>query len=221
MKRHHKQNTVGPWATQKLGALDAYLRFYNTALKNQPFTRIYLDAFAGSPVSKLRGSALPIEPSPFFDDVEDSKAQEEFILGSPARALSIKNGFHRHHFFDLDESRAATLRELCEGRDDVSVKVGDCNPQVRQLSSELHDRNVRGVAFLDPYGAHLEWETIAALASTGTMEVIVNFPVAMAINRLITRSGDIPEKWRDQLTRCFGTTEWHDISYRSHRDLFG
>jgi three-Cys-motif partner protein len=221
MKKGHKANTVGPWAAQKLDALEAYLRFYNTALKKQHFTRVYIDAFAGSPVSKIRGSGAPIEPSPFLYDSEDSKSQEEFILGSPLRALNIDDGFHRHYFFDLDASRAEQLAQICEARRDVFVKVGDCNPLLRELTKSLCDRNLRGVAFLDPYGAHREWKTVEALAATGTMEVIINFPVAMAINRLITRSGDIPEKWRDQLTRCFGTEEWLPLAYKVEQDLFG
>lgn len=221
MKKDHSTNTVGPWAKQKLDALEAYLRYYNTALKNQPFTRVYIDAFAGSPTSRVRDRQAPDEASPFFGEVEDSEAQEQFIAGSPIRALGIENGFHRHYFFDLDESRVQTLDEICESHPGVNVKFGDCNPLVRELASSLSVRNVRGVAFLDPYGAHLEWATIEALASTRTMEVIINFPIAMAINRLITRSGHIPENWSDQLTRCFGTEEWREIAYSTGKDLFG
>lgn len=221
MKKDHKESTVGPWAAQKLDALEAYLRYYNTALKNQPFTRIYIDAFAGSPVSKVRGPEATPEPSPFLDEAKDSDAHEQFIFGSPMRALNIENGFHRHYFFDLDESRVQTLNELCETTNGVTVKVGDCNLLIRDLAKSLRPRNVRGVAFLDPYGAHLEWETVEALAATGTMEVIINFPVAMAINRLITKSGNVPNKWSDQLTRCFGTEEWRDIAYDVDEDLFG
>jgi three-Cys-motif partner protein len=221
MKKDHRESTVGPWAAEKLNALETYLDFYNTALKNQPFERVYIDAFAGSLRSKVRGSDLPPEPSPFFDEEEALEARAEFIIGSPVRALGLDPGFHRHHFFDLDESRVDKLRELCVGRNDVTIEVGDCNPMIRDLCQQLSDRNVRGVAFLDPYGAHVEWETLEALARTGTMEVIINFPVAMAINRMITRSGIVPENWSDQLTRCFGTDEWHEVAYRVERDLFG
>jgi three-Cys-motif partner protein len=221
MSKDHKKNTVGPWAAQKLNALEAYLRYYNTALKNQPFTRVYIDAFAGSPVSKVRGSDVPPEPSPFFDEIQDLEEQEQFILGSPVRALKIENGFHRHYFFDLDKSRVQALRNLFDATKGVTVNVGDCNPLVRELASSLHARNIRGVAFLDPYGAHLEWETVKALAATRTMEVIINFPVAMAINRLITKSGKVPENWSDQLARCFGTEEWREIAYQVDKDLFG
>lgn len=221
MKKGHRQNTVGPWAAAKLDALEAYLKFYGTALSKQPFTRVYIDAFAGVCVTKVRVNDAASEPSPFFDDLDDTTAQAEFILGSPVRALSVPNGFHQHYFFDLDETRAETLRDLVKGKDGVKVQVGDCNPLIRQLAPSLKKRNLRGVAFLDPYGAHLEWTTLEALADTGTMEVVINFPVAMAINRLITRSGDVPEKWSDQLTACFGTDDWRKVAYSRETDLFG
>jgi len=221
MKKGHRENTVGPWAAQKLDALEDYLRYYNTALKKQNFKRIYIDAFAGSPISRLRDKDAISDPGTFLDEAEDSEAQQQFILGSPFRALHIPNGFHHHYFFDLDKSRAQTLSQLCKEAKNVTVRVGDCNPLIQKLTEVLSNPSVRGVAFLDPYGAHLDWETIRALAATGTMEVIVNFPVAMAINRLITKSGNIPDNWSDQLNRCFGTEEWREIAYHVSRDLFG
>lgn len=221
MKKDHRENTVGPWAAAKLDALEAYLKFYGTALSKQSFTRVYIDAFAGACITKVRGTGVTVEPSPFFDEPDDTEAQEEFILGSPVRALNVPNGFHRHYFFDLDETRAETLRAVTEERNGVTVQVGDCNPLIRNLAPSLKARNIRGVAFLDPYGAHLEWATLEALADTGTMEVVINFPLAMAINRLITRSGDVPERWAEQLTACFGTDEWRAIAYSREVDLFG
>jgi three-Cys-motif partner protein len=220
VKKDHREGTVGPWAAAKLNALEAYLGFYGTALKNQPFERVYVDAFAGACVARVRAGTAT-EPSPFFDVEDDPEAQEEFIFGSPVRALGLAHPFHRHFFFDLDETRAERLRTLAKGRSGVSVEVGDCNPLIRGLAPSLKRSGLRGVAFLDPYGAHLEWATLEALAETGTMEVVVNFPLAMAINRLITRSGNVPEAWSDQLTACFGTDEWRTIAYDRETDLFG
>jgi three-Cys-motif partner protein len=221
MKRDHKANVVGPWAEQKLDALEKYLNAYSTALKKQNFRRIYIDAFAGSPTARIRKSAKELEPSPFFDVQDDSTAQDEFILGSPLRALNIDNGFHHHYFFDLDETRVATLADLAEERTDVVSRVGDCNPLIQELAPQLKRKDIRGVAFLDPYGAHLHWDTVKALADTGTMEVIINFPVAMAINRLITKSGEIPQSWKEQLDACFGNETWQDVSYTMEKDMFG
>ena len=221
MKRDHRENNVGPWASAKLDALEAYLKFYTTALSKQRFNRVYIDAFAGACVTKVRGPDAALEPSLFFEEVDDTAAQEEFILGSPIRALNLANGFHRHYFFDLDETRAETLRTVSYGRSNVIIEVADCNPLIRKLAPSLKSPDIRGVAFLDPYGAHLEWATLQALADTGTMEVVINFPLAMAINRLITRSGNVREGWIEQLNACFGTEKWHDIAYSREFDLFG
>lgn len=104
----------------------------------------------------------------------------------------------------------------------MKIEVGDCNLLICDLAeATLSSPKVRGVAFLDPYGANLEWKTLQALARTGTMEAIINFPVAMAINRLITKSGIVPETWRDQLNTCFGTEAWHDLAYSKSKNLFG
>lgn len=221
MKKDHRENTVGPWAGTKLDALEAYLNFYGIALSKQPFNRVYIDAFAGACVSKVRGGGASGELSSFFEDDDDSKAQAEFILGSPVRALNVQNPFHRYYFFDLDKTRAETLGVATSERDDVTVQVGDCNPLIRALAPSLKKWNTRGVAFLDPYGAHLEWSTLVALADTGTMEAVINFPVAMAINRLISKSGNMPENLTNQLNACFGTDEWKAIAYRKDTDLFG
>lgn len=35
MKKSHVENTVGPWARQKLDGLEAYLHAYTVALKKQ------------------------------------------------------------------------------------------------------------------------------------------------------------------------------------------
>ena len=44
----------GRWTEEKLEILRKYLQAYNTALKNQPFKRVYIDAFAGTGYRKQR-----------------------------------------------------------------------------------------------------------------------------------------------------------------------
>jgi three-Cys-motif partner protein len=39
----------GAWTERKLSVVRRYLEIYAQALKNQPFQRIYVDAFAGWP----------------------------------------------------------------------------------------------------------------------------------------------------------------------------
>jgi three-Cys-motif partner protein len=223
MKKGHSENTVGPWATKKLDALEGYLKAYLIALNRQSFTKVYIDAFAGSCVSRIRSPDKQYVGTPLLDEVEDATAQDQFLLGSPLRALAAGDGFSRYYFFDVDESRAETLGQLkvTNFHKNIEVRVGDSNPLIVSLAKTLSKPNIRGVAFLDPYGPHLEWVTIEALAATKNVEVIINFPAAMAINRLITKSGNVPENWSRLLTACFGTDEWKSVAYNSTRDLFG
>lgn len=212
MRKDHRDGRVGPWATTKLDALEAYLTAYNLALKNQPFRRTYIDAFAGLPRARIRGLERPAETSvSIFDVEEDVEAQEEFINGSPLRALNVDPGFHKHFFFDLDEARVSQLKRLSAEHPskNIHAEVGDANALVRKVAKQV-GRLDKVVAFLDPYGAHVEWETLSALAATGNAEVIINFPLGMAINRQIGRTGQVIAE--AQLTRCFGTEEWKTVS---------
>ena len=224
MKKSHSENTVGPWAKQKLDALESYLAAYHLVMRNQTFKLIYIDAFAGAGWSRVRnGNQGDVGLDLPFDD-DWVAAEEEFIAGSPVRALSTGSGFDQHYFFDADPRRAQLLDELKREHPGkiIHVEVGDANAGVQRLARRFNvSPDARGVAFLDPYGPNLHWETIQALADTGKVDVIINFPLAMAINRLITKNAEIPENWIRLLDDCFGTHEWYDLAYEETTDLFG
>jgi three-Cys-motif partner protein len=65
------------------------------------------------------------------------------------------------------------------------------------------------------------WSTIEVLAKTGAIEVIINFPLGMAIQRLLTKSGAIPQGWQISLDAFFGSKDWRALVYESKIDLFG
>jgi three-Cys-motif partner protein len=48
MTNSAEQTFGGSWTEKKLEVLKGYLNSYNNALKNQIFTRVYIDAFAGT-----------------------------------------------------------------------------------------------------------------------------------------------------------------------------
>jgi len=72
----------------------------------------------------------------------------------------------------------------------------------------------RAVLFLDPYGMQVEWETLEAVAATRAIDLWLLFPLGIGVNRLLTRSGDIPASWRKRLDILLGTTDWYDEFYR-------
>lgn len=226
VKKSHKENIVGPWAKQKLDALESYLIAYQRVMENFGFTTVYVDAFAGAGEFKVRNIPAEANPSEIIEGLlhpEDFKAQDEFIKGSPVRALSLEKPFDHYRFIDTDPSRIELLNEL---KADFPVRklkaiVGDANEEVQNIAANFGAPNLRGVAFLDPYGPHLEWDTVVSLANTKKFDVIINIPIQMAVNRLIRNDGNISAETLEQLDQYFGTRDWYDVSYESHTDLFG
>lgn len=104
----------------------------------------------------------------------------------------------------------------------IHVEQADANDRIRRLAQNIGNRpNVRGVAFLDPYGANLEWETVAALGRTGHFEVLINLPLHMAINRLLVKDVSRRPEWEAMVDRVFGCEEWRREVYDTKTDLFG
>lgn len=222
VKKSHAENTVGPWAKEKLEALEKYLRFYCKVLQNKPLRLVYIDGFAGAPITTLRSTATTEKASLWEDDRPAEQA--EFVMGSPLRALGIEKGFDRHYFFDLDDKRTAELEALkpqWPGKW-ICVQTGDANERIKVLMRKIGAiPDVKGVAFLDPYGPHLDWETLQALASTRKFEVIINLPIHMAINRLLAKNAVRNPAWEEMIDRCFGTSEWRAVVYPEQQTLFG
>jgi three-Cys-motif partner protein len=65
------------------------------------------------------------------------------------------------------------------------------------------------------------WTTLEALARTRAIEVFLNFPVGMAIQRLLLRNAQFSQKQRQKLDSYFGSPEWYDVLYRVEPNFFG
>lgn len=59
------------------------------------------------------------------------------------------------------------------------------------------------------------------LCTVTVMEVIINFPLHMALARLMKNDADIPATWRAQLDNFFGGQDWFEDVYESSGGLFG
>jgi three-Cys-motif partner protein len=204
MTKRPRDSTVGPWAKEKLDALGQYLNFYTTVLKKQSHWlrgTIFVDAFAGPGLSRVRTTERAAEsPSLFGPDAESDTAAIQFLKGSPRVALDITNPFTSYMFVERDPQRIGDLNALKSeyaGKRVISVKEGDANAALKDwLAGGIDWRTHRAVVFLDPFGMQVPWATIEALAATKAIEVLINFPLWTAINRLLTRSGEIDSGWQ-------------------------
>ncbi len=207
---------VGPWAVEKLDALQRYLDYFTTVLKNQHQWRtIFIDAFAGGGVARIRSRrSADQDQTDFFEGLlgAPDPEQTQLILGSPRRSLEIDNPFNSYIFIDADPGRTDMLqglKEEYEGQRQITVMQESAAVAIDRILDRKPNRaQHRGVAFLDPFGAHLEWRTVAALAQTGVFEVLINFPLDMCINRLMKVDGQLPPRWQAQLDAFFPPGWW-------------
>lgn len=191
---------VGPWAKEKPEALERYLDFYTKVLKNQRWRTIYLDAYAGGGRAVVRSDERANVGGGLFGDEPPIDAEErELIDGSPRVALGIVNPFDRYVFADPAPGRAGELeamkRELGGSRT-INVFQKTASEGIAWVTAQpISRRTHRGITFLGPFGAKLDWASIQKLADTGLFEVVINFALSMAIQRMLPNSGHVPEGW--------------------------
>lgn len=201
------EDVVGRWSEEKLRLLEKYLHAYATIMSKQKSRWLsayhYLDAFAGSGQPK-------------------AKDTEQYIAGSPLRALQCEPMFDGYWFIELSSWRVERLRELQSqfpGRR-IEIRQGDCNEILCQevLVQITYTSRQRGLVFVDPYGLQVKWETMQALARTRTFDVFVNFPL-MAVTRLLRRNEPPTESAVTLLNNVMGHSDWVQEIYRPEAQL--
>lgn len=203
-----KHHFGGIWTLIKLEALQKYLIAFNTALSKQNFTRIYIDAFAGTGRCdiKLDGEKTSID-------------------GSARRALTTNPPFHKFCFIELRPKKLAALKSLEPEYPDKTIDVirNDANAALKALCEQYRWQNERAVLFLDPFGMHVEWATLEAIAKTGAIDVWYLFPYS-GLYRQAAKDADAMDADKEEsITRLLGTDEWRQVFYTPKRQasLFG
>ncbi|MBX3330131.1 MAG: three-Cys-motif partner protein TcmP [Nitrospira sp.] len=216
----------GEWTTRKLEVLARYLRSYVTVLKSTPFRKLYIDAFAGTGYRDARQSDEEENPqSPLFPDMVEPEPQS-FLDGSARLALQIEPRFDQYIFIERSPERCVQLESLKSEfpalTNLVELHQGDANVKIQELCAR-NWRSTRAVLFLDPYGMQVEWKTIEAIAQTKAIDLWLLFPLGIGVNRLLPKSGDIPESWRRRLNLLLGTEDWYEEFYKIETmpNLFG
>jgi len=220
----------GDWTKAKLGVIASYLTSYTTALRNKPskerpFVKGYIDAFAGTGYREAHKDDSAARESSLFPDLAADEPQA-LLDGSARLALKTRPRFDRYVFIEQSANRCAQLEalktEFPELAADIRIRHAEANQEIQELCRRDWSSH-RAVLFLDPYGMQVEWATVLAIAQTKAIDLWVLFPLGIGVNRLLTRSGDIPELWKRRLNLLLGTTDWYDEFYRveTAATLFG
>ncbi len=204
----------GNWSDQKLSALSRYLSAYTTALKNQNFSLVYIDAFAGAGSQNIPSQQN--RPSLLVEMEEVGEDERQYRHGSPLVALKTEPSFDEFVFIDKNEQALQSLRDQVAKQNhekkSINYLAGDANEKLEVLCKQ-NWKSRRAVAFIDPFATEVRWRTIEKMAKTKAIDLWLLFP-AMAVNRMLTKTGEIPLQWQTRLTECFGTDEWKEVFYK-------
>ncbi len=154
------------------------------------------------------------------------KDTQSYIAGSARIALEVAPPFKRYIYIDLDPNNCARLnnlsREYPSKSQSIEIVNAEANAYIQNLVRSTDWRTKRAVLFLDPFGMEVEWPTVSAIAGSGAIDLWYLFPIS-AVNRMLPRSGQPPEKWKKRLDLLFGSSSWRERFYAVSRDadLFG
>lgn len=196
---------TGLWTYNKLYYLNAYIDRFIVSMRDKNWRAIhYIDLFAGPGKNRLPDGRI--------------------ILGSPLLALSQKRPFDRYFFSDIQPANVDILKKRCAEYANkylkISFQVGDANEVVDQVVDIISqiDKPVidkwssLNLAFLDPEGLELQWETVEKLACRRT-DMIIYYP-QMGITREAPQ--EIEQSSPSRIDLFFGDTRWRQI-YQQHR----
>ncbi len=194
--------TYGSWVVEKLDYLKRYIDIFSTSMHDKPWrARHYIDLFAGL------GKCYVSETGTTH-------------LGSPLLALTTRYPFTGYFFVDLNASNITALRQRCHAspvHDRIQYFVGDSNLVVKDIVEHIlaidrayipNQWSSLNLAFLDPDGLQLQWETVATLAKLPRMDLIIHYP-QMALTRNMSK--DCRAEKQTKIDLFFGGTEWRKI----------
>jgi three-Cys-motif partner protein len=162
---------IGTWGEEKYRHVLLYASLFIRSMRTKWDSLIYLDLFAGSGRSRIRGTKRIVSASPLL------------ILGMP-------EAFDKYIFCEGLRTNAEVLEKRCR-RDfpnrKVTVIPGDANISTGKLIAEMprpgRRQKVLGFCFLDPFQMqNLHFTTIATL-SQRFIDFLVLIPSSMDANR--------------------------------------
>lgn len=189
---------IGEWSEIKLKYIHNYLGAYSNILNRAGYKEYYfIDGFASTGFCK-------------------SKQTSKTIRGSATLALTVNPPFSKYFFIELDDNKIKELENLKSLFPNITVEIlhGDCNIEIEKVLLKIGN-NIPFISLLDPQAGDLYWDTIQKISKKNKVELLVNFPFGMAINRYMPLEDgkDIDGEMREKLNKIFGTKAWEPIYY--------
>jgi three-Cys-motif partner protein len=175
-----------------------YAKAYLTVMKDRKYWKLlYFDGFAG-------------EGMIIYDDKIDVTVR--FSAALRILDIEIPRPFDTYYLVELNAKNAKKLAAGIK-RDYPKKKIfvvsEDCNKKLFDLAQFL--RSVQGkdykvLAYIDPYGMEVKWDSIKALKGL-PIDLWILVPTGLGINRLLKKDGNISDTWLKKLNTFLGIDE--------------
>ncbi len=203
----------GNWTQAKMEIVVDYAKAYLVIMNKQNWVKtLYFDGFAGSGL---------------IGDAE----KEESIRGTALRILDINEPkpFDIYYFVEKDEKNKNALEKRINAQyfgKNAHVVRADCNKKLADMADFLKkNKKYRALAFIDPYGMTVNWDSIEKLKGLG-IDFWILVPTGVGVNRLLIRNiENIPKGWLGKLEKFLGLSKEeilaHFYSSKTVNTLFG
>lgn len=174
---------VGEHSKYKHHFIEQYINAFTTAMKDKKWSGLhYVDLFAGAGIERLRSSGT-------------------LAWGSPMIAAKTRYPFSKLHLCEQDPRRYHALRNRIDAvMPDSQILNGDANAEINAIVGDI-PKGALSLCFADPYGLHLELDTLRVL-SNKRADLIIFFPDRLdALRNWAAYYLDNPES---NLDRCLG-----------------
>lgn len=191
----------GPWTEEKLDAFEKYVKAYLTIMNRYRdlygWKLLYFDGFAGSGSRTQKEEADEVKEALELFGREVTIEDFNVYQGAAERVVKIESdkmrSFDYYYFVDKSEENCKLLDD-CLSKYQINGRRHhlpiDANDAVKRLASTLHNNsNCKALAFLDPFGMQINWESIAALKGL-SVDLWILVPTGVIINRLLERKID-------------------------------
>jgi three-Cys-motif partner protein len=165
---------VGSWTETKHRLVSLYAELFSSGMRNKWDRRVYLELYAGAGHSRIRGTS-------------------RIILGSPLRALKVKQPFDKYVFCEENPESLDALEKRVQAASnaEVSYVAGDCNDHVDDILAEIppgsRGDTVLTLCFADPFDISLKFKTLERLSRNRFMDFVVLLAVHSDAGRAYKR----------------------------------
>lgn len=197
----------GDWTENKIEIIveyaKAYLSIMNVYAGRFGWQLLYFDGFAGSGFI-----------------IKGKDETQKIIVGAAKRILEIEEPrpFDLFYFVEKDELNANHLEENTKKlypNKKIYVVKEDCNDKIKSMSQFLSapkGKNYKVLAYIDPCGMQLNWNSLQTLQKL-SVDVWILVPTGMGVNRLLKKDSNISDAWVKRLEIFLGMEKQEILDY--------